>query len=245
MDSFFGIGPLELIFILIFALIFLGPERLPGAVRQIASVIRQIQKLSGTLTQQLGDEFGDIRELDPRYQLQQMLDEPDEKEKAVAKKAEEKKKEDEKKKTEAKQAEEKRKAEAKKKADEAKKKAEEAKKAAEAKKNEEAVTDALVADGQVEMAPVVAEDTTLPSAVQPKQRSADEQTSPASAPFVKQKAEAQATATAGGEAENTIAPPVHRNHTGGEGNTNGASDGAVVATEIETAETPVVKEEQA
>ena len=94
MDSFFGIGPLELIFILIFALIFLGPERLPGAVRQIANVIRQIQKLSGTLTQQLGDEFGDIRELDPRYQIQQMLNEPDEKEKEAAKKAEEKKKED-------------------------------------------------------------------------------------------------------------------------------------------------------
>lgn len=65
MDSFFGIGPLELIFILIFALIFLGPERLPGAVRQIASFIRQIQKLSSSLSQQLGDEFGDIRELDP------------------------------------------------------------------------------------------------------------------------------------------------------------------------------------
>ena len=102
MDSFFGIGPLELIFILIFALIFLGPERLPGAVRQIASFIRQIQKLSSTLTQQMGEEFGDIRELDPRYQLQQMMDEPDEKEKEAAKKAEEKKKEEDRKKEEAK-----------------------------------------------------------------------------------------------------------------------------------------------
>lgn len=131
MDSFFGIGPLELIFILIFALIFLGPERLPGAVRQIASFIRQIQKLSSTLTQQMGEEFGDIRELDPRYQLQQMMDEPDEKEKEAAKKAEAKKKEEEKK------AEEKRQAEAKKKTEEAKKKAEAAR-AAVAKKAAEA-----------------------------------------------------------------------------------------------------------
>jgi Tat protein translocase TatB subunit len=224
MDSFFGIGPLELIFILIFALIFLGPERLPGAVRQIASFIRQIQKLSSTLTQQMGEEFGDIRELDPRYQLQQMMDEPDEKEKEAAKKAEEKKKEEDRKKEEAKKAEEKRKAEAKKKADEAKKKAEEAKAAAEKKAAEAAAEAALVADGQVDSAPAVAENQQVLS------DPPGTETPPAISAVV----------------ENTIAPPNHPNHTVGEGSANGAQDGPVVALVADEAdEIVVVKEEQA
>ncbi len=227
MDSFFGIGPLELIFILIFALIFLGPERLPGAVRQIASFIRQIQKLSSTLTQQMGEEFGDIRELDPRYQLQQMMDEPDEKEKEAAKKAEEKKKEEDRKKEEAKKAEEKRKAEAKKKADEAKKKVEEAKAAAEKKAAEAAAEAALADDGQADSAPAVAGNQQVLS-----DRPATETPSAISAVV-----------------ENTIAPPNHSNHTVGDGSANGAQDGAVAA--LLTAEADdvndsvVVKEEQA
>jgi len=240
MDSFFGIGPMELIFILIFALIFLGPERLPGAVRQVANIIRQIQKLSSTLTQQLGDEFGDIRELDPRYQIQQMMNEPDEKEKEAAKKAEEKKKEEEKKKAEAK-----RKAEAKKKADEAQKKVEEAKKAAEAKaaeanQNEEAAADAPVADGQVGMPPAVAGDTTPPPAIQPKQRTNDEQTSPASEPF-KQRAEARAAANSliPKTSENSIAPPAQRNEAGVNGN------GDESANAVERVESRVGEEEEA
>jgi len=219
MDSFFGIGPLELIFILIFALIFLGPERLPGAVRQIASFIRQIQKLSSTLTQQMGEEFGDIRELDPRYQLQQMMDEPDEKEKEAAKKAEAKKKEEEKK------AEEKKQAEAKKKAEEAKKKAEAAR-AAVAKKAAEAAAAAAVvaADGQTDSVPALAENEPAPS-------------------------DLPTTETPEGAAaivENTIAPPNQPNHTVGEGNANGAHDSAVAAfVADETEDVVVVKEEQA
>ncbi|MCB0116828.1 MAG: twin-arginine translocase subunit TatB, partial [Caldilineaceae bacterium] len=75
MDSFFGIGVFELVFIVIFALIFLGPERLPGLFRQIIGVIRQVRDLTADVTRQFNDEFGDLTELDPRRQIQKALNE--------------------------------------------------------------------------------------------------------------------------------------------------------------------------
>jgi sec-independent protein translocase protein TatB len=75
MDSFFGIGVFELVFIIIFALIFLGPERLPGVLRQIIGVIRQVRDLTSDVTRQFNDEFGDLTDLDPRRQIQKALNE--------------------------------------------------------------------------------------------------------------------------------------------------------------------------
>jgi sec-independent protein translocase protein TatB len=75
MESFFGIGVFELVFIFIFALIFLGPERLPQVMRQILGFIRQVRELSSDITKQINDEFGDLGELDPRRQVKQMMDE--------------------------------------------------------------------------------------------------------------------------------------------------------------------------
>lgn len=75
MDSFFGIGPLELMFILIFALIFLGPERLPRVIREGALYLRKMRALTQEITQQLNDEFGDLQELDPRHQINQIMNE--------------------------------------------------------------------------------------------------------------------------------------------------------------------------
>lgn len=75
MDSFFGIGVFELVFIIIFALIFLGPERLPGVLRQIIGVIRQVRDLTSDVTRQFNDEFGDLADLDPRRQIQKALNE--------------------------------------------------------------------------------------------------------------------------------------------------------------------------
>jgi sec-independent protein translocase protein TatB len=77
MDSFFGIGPFELVFIVIFALIFLGPERLPGVLREGIKLLRKAREVTNEVTSMVNDEFGDltkdIRELDPRYQMQQAL----------------------------------------------------------------------------------------------------------------------------------------------------------------------------
>jgi sec-independent protein translocase protein TatB len=75
MESFFGIGVFELVFIFIFALIFLGPERLPEVMRQVLSFIRQVRALSSDITKQINDEFGDLGELDPRRQVKQIMDE--------------------------------------------------------------------------------------------------------------------------------------------------------------------------
>ena len=83
MNSIFGIGVLEFIFILIFALIFLGPERLPKVTREILGFIRRLQKLSGELTRQVSEEIGDLRELDPSYHMQQLMDEEEEDEKSA------------------------------------------------------------------------------------------------------------------------------------------------------------------
>ena len=78
MNSIFGIGVLEFIFILIFALIFLGPERLPKVTRDVLHFIRRLQKLSGDLTRQVNEEIGDLRELDPSFHLKELMGEEEE-----------------------------------------------------------------------------------------------------------------------------------------------------------------------
>lgn len=83
MNSIFGIGVLEFIFILIFALIFLGPERLPKVTKDVLFFIRRLQKLSGDLTRQVNEEIGDLRELDPSYHMKQLMDEEEEEEKSI------------------------------------------------------------------------------------------------------------------------------------------------------------------
>ncbi|MDE0080656.1 MAG: hypothetical protein OXO50_24260 [Caldilineaceae bacterium] len=83
MDSIFGIGVLEFVFILIFALIFLGPERLPKVTREVLFFIRKLQRLSGELTRQVNEEIGDLRELDPSYHMKQLMDEEEEEEKSI------------------------------------------------------------------------------------------------------------------------------------------------------------------
>lgn len=86
MNSIFGIGVLEFVFILIFALIFLGPERLPKVTRDVLQFIRRLQKLSGDLTRQVNEEIGDIRELDPSYHMKELMGEEEETDKQAKEK---------------------------------------------------------------------------------------------------------------------------------------------------------------
>jgi sec-independent protein translocase protein TatB len=66
LPSMFGMGGSEIIVILIVALLFLGPDKLPSAAKQISKGIRDIKKQSRSLQQQIeGDEQigGAIRDL--------------------------------------------------------------------------------------------------------------------------------------------------------------------------------------
>lgn len=47
--EFLGIGPAELILILVVALIFVGPERLPRLAADIARTIREVRKYTGSI----------------------------------------------------------------------------------------------------------------------------------------------------------------------------------------------------
>ncbi len=61
----FGIGPLELLVIIILALIFLGPEELPTIARKLGVLMRQLQELSDEFQEQVKKELGpELEELD-------------------------------------------------------------------------------------------------------------------------------------------------------------------------------------
>ena len=78
MDSFFGIGLGELFFIAIIALIVLGPERLPGAIREVAKFIRTVRNLSSELTSQFSEEMKAFDDINPTKILRDLVDEPEE-----------------------------------------------------------------------------------------------------------------------------------------------------------------------
>ncbi len=61
----FGIGPLELVVIIILALIFLGPEELPTIARKLGTLMRELQSLSEEFQEQVKKELGpELEELE-------------------------------------------------------------------------------------------------------------------------------------------------------------------------------------
>lgn len=74
MDGFFGIGILELFLIAVLALIVLGPERLPGVMRDGAKYIRMLRKMTNEFTSQFSDELQALDELNPRKIFNEMTD---------------------------------------------------------------------------------------------------------------------------------------------------------------------------
>ncbi len=54
-----GIGPAELVLILLVAFVVLGPERLPAVARTLGRWLRYLRGLSGEFTSQLQSELGD------------------------------------------------------------------------------------------------------------------------------------------------------------------------------------------
>ncbi len=74
MDSFFGIGIFELVMIAIIALVVMGPERLPGAMREVAKYMKQLRSISHEFQSQFSEELKMLEEIDPRRILNEAID---------------------------------------------------------------------------------------------------------------------------------------------------------------------------
>jgi sec-independent protein translocase protein TatB len=74
MDSFFGIGMFELVMIAVIALVVLGPERLPNAMREVAKWLKQLRQVSNEFQSQFSDELKILDELNPRRILNEAMD---------------------------------------------------------------------------------------------------------------------------------------------------------------------------
>ncbi len=55
--DFFGIGPGELVLVLVIALIIFGPGKLPEFARGVGRAVREFRKYSSELTKDFRDEF--------------------------------------------------------------------------------------------------------------------------------------------------------------------------------------------
>jgi len=58
--NFLGVGPMELVVILVVALVFVGPERLPKLAADIARTIREIRKYTGSLAAEFNEVIQDF-----------------------------------------------------------------------------------------------------------------------------------------------------------------------------------------
>ena len=74
MDSFFGIGIFELFMIAVIALVVLGPERLPGAMREVAKYARQLRDVSNEFQSQFSEELKVLDEINPRKIISSAMD---------------------------------------------------------------------------------------------------------------------------------------------------------------------------
>lgn len=74
--NLFGIGPMELVFILIIALVVLGPERLPQVAREASKLIRQMREIYAEIMGTLQKEFGDLEEFKEIKEISNSLRDP-------------------------------------------------------------------------------------------------------------------------------------------------------------------------
>ncbi len=74
--DFLGIGPLELIVVLIIAFIVVGPERLPELARSVGKTMREVRALSQGLTNEWQREIDSVSKTETGEGLQESLTRP-------------------------------------------------------------------------------------------------------------------------------------------------------------------------
>jgi sec-independent protein translocase protein TatB len=62
MNGVFGVGPLEMVVIGVLALIFIGPEKLPGVIGQVMKVVRELRAYATQVQDELREELAPLRE---------------------------------------------------------------------------------------------------------------------------------------------------------------------------------------
>lgn len=70
MDGILGVGPLELIIIVVLALVILGPERLPDTIRTVVKFIRRARAIGNELTTQFSEELNLLDDFNPKKILE-------------------------------------------------------------------------------------------------------------------------------------------------------------------------------
>jgi sec-independent protein translocase protein TatB len=55
--DFLGIGPFEIALVLLIAFIVLGPDRIPGVMRQLGTWVRQLRELTNNITRDYGTDI--------------------------------------------------------------------------------------------------------------------------------------------------------------------------------------------
>jgi Tat protein translocase TatB subunit len=55
----FNLGPMELLVIVVVALVVLGPQRLPDAMRQVGKGVAEVRRWSSTMTTSVQSAFDD------------------------------------------------------------------------------------------------------------------------------------------------------------------------------------------
>jgi sec-independent protein translocase protein TatB len=58
--DFLGIGPLEIVLVVLIAFIVLGPDRIPGVMRQLGTWIRQLREAANNITRDYNTEIREI-----------------------------------------------------------------------------------------------------------------------------------------------------------------------------------------
>jgi len=74
--DFLGIGPLELIVVMIIAFIVVGPERLPELARSVGKTMRDVRALSQGLTNEWQREIDSVSKTETGEGLQESLTRP-------------------------------------------------------------------------------------------------------------------------------------------------------------------------